>query len=69
MNETSVRIDRDKCIGAGQCEAIAPETFAVGEDNLSRIIDADAKYSEKIRRAIEACPMGAVKSSQYPNTE
>lgn len=55
-----VHVDEDVCIGAGQCEALAPQTFEVGADGVSHVIGQDADPEEALLEAERACPSGAI---------
>lgn len=55
------RIDEAKCEGCGNCEAICPEVFELGEDEKSHIITDDFDGLEAcIEAAIENCPEDAI---------
>lgn len=48
------------CIACGACEHIAPEVFKVGDKSVVKDnFDCD-KNMEKVKKAIEACPVGAI---------
>ena len=55
-----IRIDRDRCMGSGNCVFWAPETFDLGEDGYSVVVDATATDEERLRVATEGCPVGAI---------
>ena len=55
-----IRIDRDRCMGSGNCVFWAPETFDLGEDGYSVVVDAAATDEERLRVAAEGCPVGAI---------
>jgi ferredoxin len=58
----TVHIDRETCIGAGTCEALAPELFAVGDAGQADVLTGDP--GDALRPAAEAaeasCPMAAI---------
>lgn len=58
-----IEIDKNKCTGCGLCAAILPEVFELGDDGKSRVKDkeGDKKYPEKVKEAVESCPVGAIK--------
>ncbi len=39
MKKIKVRVDEDLCIGAASCVTIAPETFAMNEENKAWVLD------------------------------
>lgn len=57
-----VRIDRHKCIGAGNCITIAPTAFdwMAGDFGKADVIGPDSVSEELLREAAMACPTGAV---------
>ena len=55
------RVDQDKCSGCGNCEAICPEVFELGEDEKSHVITDDLFGLEAcVEAAIENCPEDAI---------
>jgi len=55
------KVDHDLCIGCGNCEAVCPAVFELGEDGLSRVIEgADCNLSDCCEQAAEECPAGAI---------
>jgi ferredoxin len=57
-----VAVDRDRCVGSGACEALAPEIFEVDDDGLlvvHRSEPAEAELSD-VRDAASACPTRAL---------
>jgi ferredoxin len=51
-----------RCASTGMCEAEAPEVFEVGEDGVLHVLVAEppAELQEAVRRAVAACPTGAL---------
>lgn len=69
----TVKVDTKLCIGAASCVGIAPQLFALDEDNTAYLIDPvtgeektsitiDATDTEKaaILEAVENCPTSAI---------
>jgi len=57
-----VHLDRDKCIGIGMCEAVAPHIFSVQEDGTLEILTQDPEVlaAPDARDAVAACPTMAL---------
>ena len=55
-----VRVDRDTCIGTGNCVFNAPGVFDQSEEGLAVVVDAEAQSIERIRFAAASCPVGAI---------
>jgi ferredoxin len=59
------RIDAAKCRGHGQCELIAPEVFALGDDDRGHVIvdTVPPGCAESVRDAVLMCPEGAIEAT------
>ncbi len=55
-----ITIDRDLCIGCGNCETIAPEVFELGKDGIAVVKDPNVVEESLIREAAESCPVDAI---------
>lgn len=57
-----VRVDRHKCIGAGNCITLAPTAFdwLPGDFGKAAVLDPESVDDELLREAAFACPTGAV---------
>lgn len=55
-----IEIDHDTCMGQGQCVYWAPGTFELGDDGLSRVLDAEGDPEDKIVLGAKGCPTGAI---------
>jgi len=57
-----VRVDRHKCIGAGNCITIAPTAFdwLRGDLGKAEVLDPETVDDELLREATFACPTGAI---------
>jgi ferredoxin len=55
-------VDREACIGCGNCEAVCPAVFALDDDGKSAVIvEAIAEESEACaKEAKEMCPASAI---------
>jgi ferredoxin len=59
---TRVLVDRERCVGSGTCEALAPDLFEVGDDGIVEVLRrAEAGSDEAVASdAVSACPTGAL---------
>jgi class 3 adenylate cyclase len=57
-----VRVDRHKCIGAGNCITLAPTAFdwLQGDFGKADIVDADSVEDDILHEAAFACPTAAI---------
>jgi ferredoxin len=55
-----IHIDREACMGSGNCLYWAPATFDLADDGAATILDPAASDEEKLRVAAEGCPVGAI---------
>lgn len=56
-----VWVDRDLCIGAATCVAVAPKTFLMDEEAKAIIIDtADTEDDATVIDAAKSCPTAAI---------
>jgi ferredoxin len=55
-----IRVDRDLCMGSGQCTIYASRTFAQDESTIAYVVDPDGSSEEEVRDAVSACPTGAL---------
>jgi ferredoxin len=61
-----IDIDRDVCIGAGQCALAAPGVFIQDDDGLSTVLPGreDGGGDPMVREAARACPVSAIGVSE-----
>ncbi len=58
-----VKIDKEKCIGCGQCVAVCATVFELKNGKAHVKKDAKIQENEKcINEAIELCPVNAISS-------
>ena len=55
-----VTVDRDVCIGSGNCARLAKGAFALDERQISVVVDPAAATAEQLRIAERSCPSGAI---------
>lgn len=61
-----VAVDREKCVGAGQCVIVAPEVFDQSDDDGIVILLEDAPepaFEDAVRSAAQICPALAIELS------
>lgn len=56
-----LEIDREACIGAASCVAIAGQTFTLDEENKVLIVEGDWDSDEMVLAAAQSCPVFAIK--------
>ena len=57
-----VVVDRDRCVGSGACEALAPDVFEVDDDGVLAVLRAEPEDDDvpAVRDAVQACPTRAL---------
>ncbi len=55
-----VRVDRDLCIGIGNCVAMSPTVFQLDSQNKAKVLDPSSVSEDKLMSAAESCPVNAV---------
>lgn len=57
-----VRVDKHRCIGAGNCIYLAPTAFkwTEGEFLKAKVLDPETVEEEILRDASASCPTGAI---------
>ncbi|MCL2582084.1 MAG: ferredoxin [Streptosporangiales bacterium] len=53
-------VNRDQCMGSGQCTYYAPNTFALDEEDIATVIDTSGDSAGKIQQAIDVCPTRSI---------
>jgi ferredoxin len=55
-----VRVDRDLCIGVGNCVAYAPTVFELDEENKALVLDPNSVDDNTLLEAAKSCPESAI---------
>ena len=55
-----VRIDRSLCVGFGDCVGIAPEAFALDDEEIAVLVDPERADRARFIEACDACPVDAI---------
>jgi ferredoxin len=56
-----ISIDRDVCMGSGQCLMYAANTFEIDDDGIATVLDPEGDPEVDILRAQNGCPTQAIK--------
>jgi ferredoxin len=57
-----VRVDMNLCQSHGECAALVPEVFELGEDDVLRWEEnVDESMRDKVEEAVDACPVMAIR--------
>ena len=56
----SIEINREVCMGSGNCSFWAPGVFDLDDDGIAILVDIDAAPEEKIVLAAQGCPTQAI---------
>jgi ferredoxin len=55
-----IDIDRDVCMGSGNCVFTAPGVFELDDDSIARVVDPEASPEEAVVTAARQCPTHAI---------
>jgi ferredoxin len=55
-----VDIDRDACMGSGNCTYEAPGVFELDEDGISTVVRTVDETEEQVIKAARMCPSRAI---------
>lgn len=60
--EASARVvvDRELCIGSGNCVRLAPSVFVMGDDQIATVVEGGAAQAGQLESAAASCPMAAI---------
>ena len=53
-------IDRDRCMGSGQCTFYAPNTFDLDDLSIAVVTDQHGDSEDKVQMAIDVCPTRSI---------
>lgn len=56
----TIKIDRDLCVGFGDCVAEAPEAFKLDESGTVVFVNPEGVEPERLTRAADLCPVDAI---------
>ena len=55
-----ISIDRDACMGSGNCQFWAPGVFDLDDEGIAHVVDPSAASEEKVVLAGQGCPTHAI---------
>jgi ferredoxin len=55
-----IHIDREACMGSGQCCMYAPNTFDLDELTIAIVVDQTGDRSSDVQLARDSCPTHAI---------
>lgn len=55
-----IKIDRDVCMGSGNCSFWAPGVFDLDDDGIAIVVDPAGAPDDKIVLAAQGCPTQAI---------
>ena len=56
----SIEINREVCMGSGNCSFWAPGVFDLDDDGIAYVVDVDGAPEDKIVLAAQGCPTQAI---------
>jgi len=60
MSSYQIRVDRDLCIGAATCYAVAPKVYKIDEENKAVVVDENGADDQTILESAQVCPVLAI---------
>ncbi len=66
----NVKVDRNTCISAGFCEAVAPDVFWLDDERQSHVTSSEPlDETAEITEAMESCPVEAISATDATTGE
>ena len=59
-----IRIDREACMGSGNCSFWAPGVFELDDEGIAVVVDPTAAPEDKVVLAAQGCPTSAITVDQ-----
>jgi ferredoxin len=56
----TITVNREVCMGSGNCAFWAPGVFDLDDDGIAIVLDPQAQPSDKVVMAAEGCPTQAI---------
>lgn len=60
-----ITVERERCLGAGQCMMAAPDFFDLDDDGLVVVLreDVDDAGADQVRDAVTLCPARVIQTT------
>lgn len=55
-----IDVDRELCMGSGNCIFWAPGVFELDDDGIAVVVDPTAAPADKVALAVDGCPTKAI---------
>ncbi|MBU1110859.1 ferredoxin [Patescibacteria group bacterium] len=68
-SKLTVHVDPEKCTGCGTCTALADQTFALNDENISEVINQNGNSDEDKLLAAQSCPTQAITVTEEESEE
>ena len=52
----SIKVDRERCMGSGNCAFHAPNTFDLDDEMKAIVVNPTGDPDDKIHLAVDGCP-------------
>ena len=59
-NRIAIEVDRQLCIGSGDCVDTAPDVFQLDEEDKAVVVDPDGAPLDDVIDAARNCPVSAI---------
>lgn len=61
-DQVKLVVDKERCIGAGQCEMLEDQTFVVGDDDdvTAEVIGSAMLPLDRAEKVVDQCPSQAI---------
>lgn len=58
----NLKVDKDKCIGCGQCVSICEDVFNFNDEGYAEVVEnpVNEEHKEDATTAMESCPTEAI---------
>jgi len=60
MKIVDVKVDKEKCIGTGNCIDLAPAVFEFDAEGKSSVVNVSGADEKTLKEAAQSCPVEAI---------